>query len=202
MLESGAALHASPRLLARLADALSLSGGEPQGVVHSGASLTRRFTPSSRSLLTDMTASVAPLRTAARRLLSATNETGDTRCCHGSRIRAFRDADFVGTFRRIRPGEWHYPAIIGGRRWRTTLSELHQELFEGLTPGQIDEVMLHGSLTEAGQVGTRPELHRNISVKQRIDAAFESAGFEGSRISSMLVSGLAKASRQRCSQTT
>jgi isoquinoline 1-oxidoreductase subunit beta len=38
--------------------------------------------------------------------------------------------------------------------------------------------MLYGVLTEPGQVGTRHELHRNLTVKPRIDRAFRSVGFE------------------------
>jgi hypothetical protein len=69
--------------------------------------------------------------------------------------------------------------LFGGARVRTTLVDLHAELFAGLSAAQIDEAMLHGALTEPGQVGTRDELHRNLTVKPRIDEAFEGVGFEG-----------------------
>ena len=44
-------------------------------------------------------------------------------------------------------------------------------------PAQIDEAMLYGVLTEPGQVGTRPELHRHLSQKHHIDHTFASHGF-------------------------
>ena len=178
MLESGAALHASPGLLARLADALSLSGDCRQELFSLGLSALS-LRKGSLSVLKDLSTSLAPLRTATRRVLSATSELEVLTAVTEAIAEHFRDADFVGTFNRVRIGQWNYPAIIGGRRVRSTLALLHEELFDGLTPEQIDEVMLHGVLTEAGQVGTRRELHRNISVKHRIDSAFESAGFEG-----------------------
>ena len=70
-----------------------------------------------------------------------------------------------------------FPVHIGAGHWQGRLTELFGELYEGLRPAQIDEIMLHGVLTEPGQVGTRHELHRNLTTKARIDKAFERVGF-------------------------
>jgi hypothetical protein len=50
-------------------------------------------------------------------------------------------------------------------------------LMAGMTAAEIDETMLHGVLTVPGQVGTRHELHRNLSQKQRVDRTFAEHGF-------------------------
>jgi len=177
MLESGAALNASPRLLRRLADALSLSDSHRE-VLFRLALPELQKDGSSLPILEDLSRSVRALRTAARRVWSAASEAEVLVMVTEAAAGIFTDADFVGTFRRVQAGLWDYPVLIGGGRFRTSLTELHSELHDGLTPEQIDEVMLHGVLTQAGQVGTRDELHRGISVKHRIDKAFARAGFE------------------------
>jgi transcriptional regulator with XRE-family HTH domain len=95
MLESGAAMHASPRLLARLADALSLSDERREALFRLGLpELSPR--DSSFPVLKDLSASIAPLRTAARRVLSATTESEVLVAVTEALAALFRDADFVG----------------------------------------------------------------------------------------------------------
>lgn len=178
MLESGAALQASPRLLARLADALSLSD-ESRRVLFALGLPDLSLSDTSVSVLMELSASVAPLRVAARRVLSATSENEILVVVAEALSALFRDADFVGAFRRVCEGQWDYPATIGASRWRTSLAELHEELFDGLTPGEIDQVLRHGSLSESGQVGARNELPLEISLKRRMSAALESVGIAG-----------------------
>jgi hypothetical protein len=89
----------------------------------------------------------------------------------------FGDADFAGVSKRIRSGQWYYPVFIASEEFQNALIEIHFRLNDGLSATQIDESMLQGVLTGPGQVGTRPELHRGLSVKHRIDRALEDVGF-------------------------
>jgi transcriptional regulator with XRE-family HTH domain len=177
MLESGAALRASPKLLTRLASALSLPA-ESREMLFRLALPKLSVGGSALGALKDLSSSITPLRTAARRVWSATSESEILVTVAEAVNDLFADADFVGAFTRVEPGQWDYPVVIGGDHWEGRLTELRHELNDGLHPVQIDEAMLHTVLTEPGQVGTRRELHRNLTVKHRIDTAFRSVGFE------------------------
>jgi transcriptional regulator with XRE-family HTH domain len=177
MLESGAALHTSPRLLARLADALALPDESREALFRLGLPELANRNPD--AALQDLSSSISAVRSVARRVWSAASESEILTAVVEAAAQTFPDSDFAGAFKRVRPGEWEYPVLIGGKRVRTELVDLHAELFAGLSAAQIDEAMLYGSLTEPGQVGTRDELHRNLTIKSRIDKAFESVGFEG-----------------------
>jgi transcriptional regulator with XRE-family HTH domain len=176
MLESGAALHTSPRLLARLADALALPDDSREALVRLGLPEL-----ASRNLdaLHDLTSPISALRSVARRVWNATSETEILTVVVEAAAQTFPDSDFAGAFKRVQAGQWDYPVLFGGGRVQTTLVDLHAELFDGLSPAQVDEAMLFGALTEPGQVGTRAELHRNLTIKSRIDKAFDSVGFDG-----------------------
>lgn len=176
MLESGAALNTSPRLLARLADALDLSA-ENRKVLFKLALPELSASANAFTLVKNLTSSVVPLRTAARRLWSATSESEVLTTAAEAITEIFSDSDFTGAFKRIQPGRWDFPVIIGGEKLRDAIAEMHHSLTLGMTLAQIDETMLYGVLTEPGQVGTRHELHRNISQKRRVDQTFASHGF-------------------------
>jgi transcriptional regulator with XRE-family HTH domain len=177
MLESGAALHTSPRLLGRLADALALPDASREALFRLGVPELANRNPG--AALQELSSSIFPLRSVARRVWSATSETEILAIVVEAASQTFPDADFAGAFKRMQPGAWEYPVLFGGQRVKTTLADLHAELFAGLSAAQIDEAMLYEALTEPGQVGTRAELHRNLSVKSRIDKAFDSVGFDG-----------------------
>ena len=177
MLESDAALHTSPRLLARLADALALPDESREALFRLG--LPELASRNLDAALQDLSSSISALRSVARRVWSATSESEILTAVAEAAAQTFPDSDFAGAFKRVQPGEWEYPVLFGGKRVRTKLVDLHAELFAGLSAAQIDEAMLYGALTEPGQVGTRDELHRNLTIKSRIDKAFKSAGFEG-----------------------
>ena len=177
MLESGAALHTSPRLLARLADALALPDENREVLFRLGLPELAFRNPD--AALQDLSSSISALRSVARRVWSATSEFEILTAVVEAAAQIFPDSDFAGAFKRVQPGGWEYPVLYGGKRVRTTLGDLHAELFAGLSAAQIDEAMLYGALTEPGQVGTRAELHRNLTVKSRIDKAFDSVGFDG-----------------------
>ena len=176
MLESGAALKTTPRLLARLADVLNLS--DPSREVLFKLALPELSRGDrAYSVVNDLSGSIVPLRTAARRLWSATSESEMLLVVTGAIAAIFDDSDFAGVQKRMQPGRWDFPVIIGGGHLQNALSELIQTLMDGMTPAQIDETMLYGVLTETGQVGTRHELHRNLSQKDRIDRTFAGVGF-------------------------
>ena len=177
MLESGAALHTSPRLLARLADALALPEESREVLFRLG--LPELASRKLDDALKDLSSSISVLRSVARRVWSATSESEILTAVAEAAAHTFPDSDFAGAFKRVQPGEWEYPVLFGGKRVHTKLVDLHAELFDGLSAAQIDEALLYGVLTEPGQVGTRHELHRNITIKSRIDRAFRSVGFEG-----------------------
>jgi transcriptional regulator with XRE-family HTH domain len=177
MLESGARVITSPRLLARLANALLLSA-ENREVLFDLAIPDLSASVRSFTLTNHLTNSVVPLRTAARRLWSATTESEILLVVAEAISGIFDDSDFTGAFKRVQPGKWDFPVIIGGEHLQGAIVELHHTLAVGMTAAQIDETMLHGILTEPGQVGTRPELHRNISQKHHVDQTFASLGFE------------------------
>ena len=177
MLESGAALQTSPRLLARLVDVLALPDEGREGLFRLG--LPDLASRNLAAALQDLSSSISVLRSVARRVWSATSESEILTAVAEAAAQTFPDSDFAGAFKRVQPGEWEYPVLFGGKRVRTKLVDLHAELFAGLSAAQIDEAMLYRALTEPGQVGTRDELHRNLTIKTRIDEAFESAGFEG-----------------------
>jgi transcriptional regulator with XRE-family HTH domain len=176
MLESGAALNTSLRLVTRLADAFSLSA-EDREVLFRLALPALRTAALSPIRDDGALQSMQALRIAARRIWCASSETEIMGTVTEAVSAVFPDAEIVGTFRRIQPGRWEYPVVLGGNRFVSSLGDLQEELRDGLTPEQIDDVMLHGSRRLAGQVAMRAELHRNISVQRRIASAFESAGF-------------------------
>jgi transcriptional regulator with XRE-family HTH domain len=175
MLESGAALHTSPRLLARLADALALSD-ESRKILFSLAIPELSVGEGAFSKVKYLSGSIVPLRTVTRRLWSATSESEILFVAAEAISGIFNDSDAAGVFKRGQPGQWNFPAFIGGHHLLNAMTELRDTLSVGLTPAQIDETMLYG-MTEPGQVGTRYELHRNLSQKTRIDRTFASLGF-------------------------
>jgi transcriptional regulator with XRE-family HTH domain len=177
MLESGAALNTSPRLMARLADALDLSA-ENRKVLFKLALPDLSTSADAFTLVKNLTTSVVPLRTAARRLWSGTSELEILTTAAEAITSIFDDSDFTGAFKRNQPGEWEFPVIVGGELIRDAIAEMHRALTAGMTPAQIDETMLYGILTEPGQVGTRHELHRHLTQKRHIDRTFVSHGFE------------------------
>jgi transcriptional regulator with XRE-family HTH domain len=176
MLESGAALRTSSRLLARLADVLSLSD-ESREVLFKLALPELSIGGNTFATVKDLSGSIAPLRVAARRVWNATSESEILVTIAEAITGIFGDSDFVGAFNRIEPGHWEFPVLIGGEHVQNSLAEVQHTLTDGVTPAQLDESMLYGVLTDPGQVGTRHELHRNLAGKHRIDRAFTSVGF-------------------------
>jgi transcriptional regulator with XRE-family HTH domain len=175
MLESGAALKTSPRLLARLADVLELSE-DNRHVLFRLALPELSIGDRAGSALKGLSGSIVSLRGASRRLLSATSESEVLLVVAETIAGIFGDSDIVGAYKRLHPGRWNWPVLIGGGKFESSIAEMNHALYDGMTPEQIDESMLHGVLVDAGQVGTRPELHRFLSQKERIDRTFATYG--------------------------
>jgi transcriptional regulator with XRE-family HTH domain len=176
MLESGAAVNTSPRLLARLADALVLSA-EHRKLLFELALPDLSTSGSSFTLVKHLTSSIFPLQAAARQLWSATTESEILLVVAEAITAIFNDSDLVGAQKRIQPGQWDFPVVIGGNHVQNTITEMFRSLMVGMTVAEIDETMMRGVLTEPGQVGTRPELHRSLSQKRRMDETFTAYGF-------------------------
>ncbi|HEV2641851.1 MAG TPA: helix-turn-helix transcriptional regulator [Candidatus Elarobacter sp.] len=172
--ESGIALRTSPVVLGRIAEALMLADDERRQLFTLaipeiiGASLRFPLTP---------TFTIASLKTVVRRLCAATTEDAAMTVLAEGVAEHFPHADFVGVFRRSAPGLWEFPVIVGDPRSYAPLPGIQLELNDGLNPLQIDEAMLHGVLLQPGDVGTRRELHRDLTVKPRIDRVFSASGF-------------------------
>jgi transcriptional regulator with XRE-family HTH domain len=175
MLESGAAVNTSPRLVARLADALQLS--VEQRKVLFDLALPYLSSRNTLTLTQQLARSITPLRTASRRLWSATTESEILLVVAEAMTSIFDDSDMVGAQRRLLPGEWAFPIVIGDDHLQSSIADMVGDLLSGMTAAEIDETMLHGILTEPGQVGTRRELHSNLSRKRRVDQTFATHGF-------------------------
>jgi transcriptional regulator with XRE-family HTH domain len=103
MLESGAALNTSPRLLARLADTLDLSD-ESRQVLFKLALPELSIGDRSLTTMNDLSGSIVPLRTAARRLWSATSVSEVLLAVAEAITGIFDDSDFAGAQKRMEPG--------------------------------------------------------------------------------------------------
>jgi transcriptional regulator with XRE-family HTH domain len=179
MLESGTALKTSPRLLARLADVLALSDKD-RTVLFKLALPELAVSDRAFAALNDLSSSVVLLRTAARRLRSATSESEVLLAVSETIAGVFDDSDIAGAYKRLQPGRWDYPVVIGGEKWANAMAEMNHVLYQGMTPEQIDETMLRGIFAEPGQVGTRNELFGGLSQKRRLDQTFAAHGFGAS----------------------
>ncbi len=172
--ESGAALRTSPVVLGRIAEALMLADDERRQLF---TLAIPEITGSPLRIGSAPNFALASLNATVRRLCAATTEDDVLTVLAQDVAERFAHADFVGVFRRSAPGRWEFPVIVGDPRSYAPLPGIQLELNDGLNPLQIDEAMLHGVLLRPGDVGTRRELHRDLTVKLRIDRAFSAGGF-------------------------
>ncbi len=178
MLESGTALKTSPRLLTRLAEVLALSD-ERRAVLFRLALPEIPVGDRAFAALNDLS-SIIQLRTAARRLHSATSESEVLLTVSETISGVFGDSDIAGAFKRLQPGRWDYPVVMGGEKWANAMAEMNHVLYEGMTPEQIDETMLYRSFAEPGHAGNRNELFGKLScvaLTRRLPMASEHATF-------------------------
>jgi transcriptional regulator with XRE-family HTH domain len=175
--ESGRPIRVSVEFVSRVADALHLDRAErailfrlalPEVAAAIGPSLQ----PSSADLLD----CVSSLRKAVRRVWSAGSVVEILTTVTEAAAERFKDAEHLGVFQRIEPGRWDYLVVLENGRSPRRVADLHVRLREGLTPGQIDESMLHGALAP-GEVGTWRETLRG-RTKQLVLSALEAEGFK------------------------
>lgn len=60
----------------------------------------------------DLSSAIVPLRTAARRLWSATSESEILLVVTEAIPGIFDDADLAGAQKRMQPGSWDFPVVI------------------------------------------------------------------------------------------
>jgi transcriptional regulator with XRE-family HTH domain len=173
-LESAIALRTSPVVLGRLADTLMLAGDERRQLFT--LAIPEIVGSSPRFPLT-RTVAMGSLRSVVRRLCAATTENDVMTVLADGAAEHFANADFVGVFRRSQAGQWEFPVIVGDLRSSARVASIALELRDRLNPQEVDEAMLHGALVQPGDVGTRSELHRDLTVKGSIDRAFSANGF-------------------------
>jgi transcriptional regulator with XRE-family HTH domain len=176
LLESGAAIRASTRLLARIAEALGLSEEERAELFR--LAVPEVAVPSLQPATMQTLDALQLVRKVARGLWSATTETEMLTVLAEAIAAQFGDADLIGAITRVQPGVWGYPVVIGGEKWQGRLAEAEFRVNDGATPAQVDEAKLHGVFRGPGEVGSRRELHRGLSVQARIDGAFAAVGFD------------------------
>ena len=176
LLESGASIRASTRLLSRIAEALGLSEEERAELFR--LAVPEIAVPSLQPATMETLDALQLARKAARRLWAAGTEAEMLTVLSEAISGPFAGADLIGAMTRVQPGVWDYPVVIGGEKWQDRLAEAAFLVHDGATPAQIDEVYLHGVFRGPGEVGSRRELHRGLSVRGRIDRAFAAVGFD------------------------
>lgn len=177
--ESGRSIRVSFEFVSRVAGALLLDQDERAtlfrlALPEIAAAIEPPWRPSSAALLD----SVRWLRKVVRRLWSAGSVNEILTTVTEAGTEHFNDAEMVGVYQRIGPGQWHYPVVFENGRAPRRAADLHFRLRAGLSPVQIDESMLHGALAR-GEVGTTRELIRTASVKEHVFSALKDEGFEG-----------------------
>lgn len=178
--------HVSLQFLDRLAAALRLDGEAKirlyrlafHEIDDAAAHLERRLrsvslTERSRGVLD----AFGSFRRITRRLWAATTETEALTLVSESIADHLRDADFVGSHTRTAPGVWQFPTVIATEHVQQGVEAAFGDILSGLTPGQIDELMLSRVLTEPGQANTKSELFKSFDFAARINHGFERAGF-------------------------
>lgn len=177
MMETSHPVHVSTAVLARIADSLMMDRDER-------SMLFRLAVPELRgSTIADRSASVldafASVRRVARRLFVATTEAEALLTVSEAVAAEFHDPDFIGSYTRIAPGAWQFPAVLTSDSIQKRVGGALGSLYSGLSPEQIDEAMLSTLLVEPGQVGTRSELYRDFALEPLISNAFSGAGLPG-----------------------
>jgi transcriptional regulator with XRE-family HTH domain len=162
LLESGSTIRTSTKLLDRLAIVLMLDPSErarlfclavPElGAVQLGAE-------SSLAL-----ESFAVVRTAMKRLWSATTEVEALETVAEQIAGIVEDADLVFYVRRLGEGEWEWPYIVD-----RGMGQRNRDAFEAatsqMTAREIDEFLFFPQLSLAGEVGT-PEMYASEAVRR------------------------------------
>jgi transcriptional regulator with XRE-family HTH domain len=178
MMESDRPVRVSGRTLGQIADVLAMSPEERAALFRLAVPEIGSASISERS--SQVLDALGSLRRVTRRLWRATTEAEALTVVSEALAEQFQDADFMGSYTRVAAGQWQFPVMIGSEAMQKRVFAALADLFGGLRPEQIDEVMLSRLLIYPGQVGTRTELYANWDLGQQIMASFDKAGLPDS----------------------
>ena len=155
LLESGATIHASTRLLSRIAETLMLTPAERTRLFQLALpdlekSVLRSMAESPLAVLHELHS----LRCLIRRVWSATSESEILSAILEQAQSRFNGSDLVVAAIRVGEGKYEYPVTMGEQRSIERLKELSETLHATLTPAEMDEAALHRVLTLPGQAMT------------------------------------------------
>ena len=180
MLESGATVRTSARLLDKLARALMLTSPDR-------AALFRWAFPelALSQEATSVLESCRLIRTVTKRLWSASSPTEALTAACEQLAEWFDDAAVVTRLQRLAAGTWEWVCVVD-RGQGVRVTEAWQELAPTMTPKQIDLWFLFPQLAHAGEVGSvdhQPApLRRTLLDAYRRRDLFSVAGFMQGRI--------------------
>jgi len=151
MLESGTQIRTSTKILERLAAALLLDGAERLRLFHLALPELGRVEVGAESAL--VLESFSVVRAATKRLWAATTEVEALEAMTEYVAGIMSDADLVFYVRRLDVGKWEWSYIV-----ERGLAQRNDEAFAvatcGMTPAEVDELVLLPQLSQPGEVGT------------------------------------------------
>jgi transcriptional regulator with XRE-family HTH domain len=160
MLESGATDRTSSKVLERIATVLMLDPSERAQLFQSLPGFGRiELRPDAKEVLEGY----AVVRSATKRLWTATTEVEALEKVGEEISRIVDDADLVYYTRRLGEGTWDWQYVLDrglGKRNR----EAFDMVILGMTPAEIDEFVFYPSVSGPGDVGT-PQLYTSSAVR-------------------------------------
>jgi len=151
MLENGAKVRTSTRVLDRLATVLMLDAAERARLFHLVVPELRPVELGAQSALVLEAFSV--VRAATKRLWAATSELEALERMAEEVAGIAADADLVFYNRRLDEGVWEWPYVVD-----RGLGQRNREFFAAatsrMTPAQVDEFIFYPQLSQPGEVGT------------------------------------------------
>src|SRR5271154_3338419 len=151
MLESGTQIRTSTKILERLAAALLPDGAERLRLFHLALPELGSVEGGAESALGLESFSV--VRAATKRLWAATTEVEALEAMTEYVAGIMSDADLVFYVRRLDVGKWEWSYIV-----ERGLAQRNDEAFAvatcGMTPAEVDELVLLPQLSQPGEVGT------------------------------------------------
>jgi transcriptional regulator with XRE-family HTH domain len=162
LLESGTTIRTSTKVLDRLAIVLMLDPSERARLFHLAVPELRPVELGAESSLA--LESFAVVRSAMKRLWSATTEVEALETVAEQIAGIVDDADLVFYVRRLGEGEWEWPYIVD-----RGMGQRNRDAFEAatsqMTAPEIDEFLFFPQLSLAGEVGT-PEMYASEAVRR------------------------------------
>lgn len=151
MLESGAQLRTTAKVLDRLAVVLMLDPPDRARLLHLAMpELGRREVGAESALVLE---SYSVVRSATKRLWAATTQVEALEAMAEEVAAIVDDADLVFYVRRLGAGQWEWPYIVD-----RGLAQRNDQAFaaatSGMTPAQVDELVLFPQLSQPGEIGT------------------------------------------------